>query len=240
MRREMRQNEGAPFSRRAVERSRTRLTRLKFISDVDVETRQVQGSKDLVDVNFDITERPAGQLQFGVGYSDSEGFLINGGVSHDNFLGTGNRVSIGAETNDYAQRIQASWTDPFFTDDGISRTLSGYYRTTKNLTRYSSSFDMDAMGAALTFGIPISEYSTLRLGVGVDRNEITTARRDLSDEVEQYIDDNGRRATTFEIQTGWDRDTRDRSYFATRGSRTQLNFDFKIPGSDLEYYDASL
>src|SRR5699024_5103955 len=139
------------------------------------ETEPVSGTEDLVDVNFDVTERPAGTLQFGVGYSDSEGFLINGSVTHNNFLGTGNRVSLGAETNDYGQSVKTSWTDPYFTEDGVSRTVSAYYRETDQLISSSDSgFDMTSMGTAMTFGVPLSEYSSLRLGLGVDYDEITT------------------------------------------------------------------
>ncbi|HLQ84687.1 MAG TPA: outer membrane protein assembly factor BamA [Salinisphaeraceae bacterium] len=250
LRREMRQFEGAPFSRRAVQRSRTRLARLPYIQDVDVSSEPVPGTDDLVDVNYDVEERPAGTLQFGVGYSDAEGFLVNGNVSHSNIFGTGNEVSIGAETNSYAKSVSARWTDPYFTADGVSRTISGYYRKTERLNRISSSFDMESQGLAMTFRLPVSEFSAFRLGVGVDRNEITQERYftdsdgvrhdTMSKELLHFIEENGRKATTVEARTGWQRDTRDRSYFATRGSYTGVNFDFKIPGSDLEYYIASL
>src|SRR5699024_9505152 len=241
LRRELRQFEGAPFARRAVERSRTRLARLPYIADVKVDTEPVPGSQDLVDVDYNVTERPAGSLQFGVGYSDSEGFLINGSVTHNNFLGTGNKVSLSAETNDYAQGVSAAWTDPYFTADGVSRTVSAYYRDTDRLTRVSSGFDMESIGTALTFGIPISEYSSLRLGLGLDNHDITTPiNSDMSNELRHYIDETGRKATTLELRTGWRRDTRDRTFFATRGTYTALDFDIKVPGSDLEYYKASL
>ena len=82
LRREMRQFEGAPYSRRAVQRSRTRLARLPFMQDVKVNTKKVPGSDDLVDVDYDVSERAAGQINAGIGYSDAEGFLINGGVTH--------------------------------------------------------------------------------------------------------------------------------------------------------------
>ncbi len=250
LRREMRQFEGAPFSRRAVTRSRTRLARLPYIQDVQVETEPVPGSEDMVDVEFDVTERAAGTLQFGVGFSDAQGFLVNGSVSHSNFMGTGNRISLSAETNDYAQSVGASWTDPYFTDEGVSRTISTYYRDVEQLVRIGSGFDLNSIGAAMTFGLPISEYSALRFGFGAERNEISTELgfndddgefvQTVSDELFEYITENGREATTFELRTGWQRDTRNRSFFATRGSNTEVNFDFKVPGSDLEYYSTSL
>ena len=245
LRREMRQFEGAPYSRRAIQRSRTRLARLPFMQDVRVDTQKVPGSDDLVDINYNVSERAAGQINAGVGYSDSEGFLINGGVKHTNFRGTGNTVQVNAQTNDFAQSISGSYTNPYFTPEGVSRTLSAFYRNTDQLIRTGSSFDLNSIGGAMTFNFPITEYTTFRAGIGVENNEITTAlNRDgdqvVSDEVANFVEDNGRSATTYELQTGFNRDTRNRTFFATRGSQTELLFNIKGPGSDLEYYKTSL
>ena len=126
LRREMRQFEGAPYSRRAVERSRTRLARLAFMKDVQVNTKKVPGSDDLVDVDYQVSERPGGQVQLGVGFSDAQGFLINGGIKQTNFRGTGNTIQLNAQTNNYAKSVSGSYTDPYFTPDGVSRTISGF------------------------------------------------------------------------------------------------------------------
>ncbi|MES1944174.1 outer membrane protein assembly complex, YaeT protein [Salinisphaera sp. PC39] len=238
LRREMRQFEGASFSRSSVERSRTRLARLPFIEDVQVETEPVPGSEDLVDVNYSVSERPAGTLQFGVGFSDAQGFLINGSVTHSNFRGTGNRVSLRAETNDFARTLSGSWTDPYATDEGVSRTVSLFYRDTEQLIRFGSGFDLNSLGGSWTYGLPLTEYTTLRAGVGAQRNEITSVGF-LSGQVVEFINRNGREFFTYEFRTGISRDTRNRTFFATRGTLTELNFDFKLPGSDLEYYVAN-
>lgn len=245
LRREMRQFEGAPYSRRAVRRSRTRLARLPFMQDVQVNTKKVPGSDDLVDVDYDVTERAAGQINAGIGYSDSEGFLINGGVKHTNFRGTGDTIQINAQTNDYAKSVSGSFTNPYFTPEGVSRTISGFYRKTDQLIRTGSSFDLDSVGGAMTFNFPITEYSSVRAGLGVENNKIQSAYNrngsyNVSDQVADFIRHNGRSATTYELRTGFDRDTRNRTYFATRGSDTRLLFNIKGPGSDLEYYKASL
>lgn len=249
LRREMRQFEGATFSRRGVERSRVRLQRLQFIEQAQVETQPVPGTEDLVDVSFNVTERPAGTLQFGVGFSDAQGFLVNGSISHSNFRGTGNRLSLRAETNDYAQTLSGSWTDPYFTDEGVSRTVSAFYRDTEQVIRFGSGFDLNSMGTSVTFGLPVTEYSNIRLGAGIETNEITTVTDPIgvsggfiyptSAELRQFINENGREFLTYELRTGWQRDTRNRTFFATRGTNTEVQFDFKLPGSDIEYYNAS-
>src|SRR5699024_1609800 len=216
LRREMRQLEGAPYSRRAVQRSRTRLARLPYIQDVQVETDSVAGTEDLVDVNYDVEERPAGKLQFGVGYSDSEGVLLNGSISHDNFRGTGDKVSIGAQTTDNAKAISTSWTDPYFTEDGISRTFSAYYRDIDRINKSTAGYDITAVGAGVDFGIPISEYSQFSLGGGLKYYGLTD-EPSTPDQVQDFIREQGDDSYMLgELRAAWTRDTRDKSFFATR------------------------
>lgn len=238
LRREMRQFEGATFSRRAVERSRTRLARLPYVEDAQVDSSPVPGSDDLVDVTYKVAERAAGTLQLGVGFSDAQGFLINGSITHSNFRGTGDRVSLRAETNNFARTISASWTDPYFTEDGVSRTVAGFYRNTDQVTRFGSGFDLNSVGGSVTFGLPISEYASVRLGGGVQQNDITTRIIPglVSDQLARFVAENGKSFFTYELRTGIARDTRNRTFFATRGNSTSLTFDMKLPGSDLEYY----
>lgn len=249
LRRELRQFEGGTFSRSAVERSRVRLQRLRFIKTVEVETQPVPGTEDLVDVNFHVTERPAGTLQFGVGYSGAQGFLINARITHTNFMGTGNRISVRAETNEFATVLAGSWTNPYFTESGISRTISASYRDADQVVRFGSGFDLNTMRAAMIFGFPVSEYAYINVGAGISRNKITTPIKPFvfgtsavyptSRELFYFIKKNGREFLGYELRLGWERDTRNRTIFATRGSRTAINFDFKLPGSDLEYYTLS-
>lgn len=239
LRREMRQLEGATFSRAAVERSRERLQRLPFLEEVEVETEPVPGTDDLVDVDYKVSERPAGSVQVGVGFSDASGFLINGNLSHTNFRGTGDRISFQAERNEFAEYVNVSWTDPYATDDGISRTVSAFFRNSEQVVRFSSGFDTNSIGAALTYGLPMSEYSALRLGVGVDRTAINAFAGGTSNEILEFLLNNGTRFTNYELRTGWTRDTRDRTIFPRRGMLNRLTFDITIPGSDLEFYRSS-
>lgn len=239
LRREMRQFEGSSFSQASVERSRTRLARLPFMQEVEVETEPVPGSEDLVDVNYSVKERSAGTLQFGVGFSDAQGFLINGSVSHSNFRGTGNRVSMRAESNELAKTFSGSWTDPYATDEGISRTISAYYRGTDQLVRNSSGFGLDTVSGSWTYGLPLTEFVTLRAGLGVSQNEITGNPFFLSNEMRAFIIQNGQEFFSYELRTGLSRDTRNRTFFATRGALTEFSFDLKMPGSDFEYYIAN-
>ncbi|MES2886187.1 MAG: outer membrane protein assembly factor BamA [Pseudomonadota bacterium] len=237
LRREMRQLEAAPFAKSAVERSRVRLARLPFIEEAEVDTKPVPGSDDLVDVNFKVKERAPGSVQFGIGYSGAQGFLINASLTHTNFLGTGNRVEIAADRSTIYQQLNLSWTDPFFTADGISQTVSTYYRKSESVIRFSSGFNSNVVGADLTYGIPLSEFSTLRAGAGVSQTAIETFPGASADEVLAFVLENGAKFTDVTLRTGITRDTRNRTFFASRGALTRLNFDITVPGSGVEFYN---
>lgn len=239
LRREMRQLEASPFSKSSVERSRVRLARLPFIEEAEVETQPVPGSDDLVDVNFKVKERPPGSIQFGVGFSGSQGFLITGSVTHTNFLGTGNRVSLELANNSVAKSASASWTNPYFTQDGISQTISVFYRKADSVIRQSSGFNYNTIGTSLTYGIPLSEYTSLRAGLGIEQTAIDTFANSTSDQVIEYVIENGTKYTDFEVRTGIARDTRNRTFFASRGSLHSLSIDARLPGSDLEFATAT-
>lgn len=239
LRREMRQLEAAPFSKSSVERSRVRLARLPFVEEAEVDTRPVPGSDDLVDLVFKIKERPPGSVQFGVGYSGAQGFLVTGQLTHTNFLGTGNRLDLAVENNVISRAINFSWTDPYFTEDGISQTVSAFYRESESVIRFSSGFNSNILGANLTYGIPLSEYVVLRAGFGVEQVALETFASSSSDEVLQFVVENGSNFNTFQFRTGISYDTRNRTFFASRGALHSLSLDVAVPGSDLEYYNAS-
>lgn len=237
LRREMRQLEASPFSKSAVERSRVRLARLPFIEEAEVDTKPVPGSDDLVDINFKVKERAPGSVQFGVGYSGARGFLINASLTHTNFLGTGNRVEIAADRSTIFTQLNLSWTDPYFTADGISQTVSTYYRKSESVIRFSSGFNSNVVGLDLTYGIPLSEFTTLRAGGGVSQTTIETFPGASADEVLNFVLQNGAEFTDFSLRTGITRDTRNRTFFATRGQLTRVNLDVTVPGSGVEFYN---
>lgn len=237
LRREMRQLEASPFSKSSVERSRVRLTRLPFIEEAEVDTKPVPGSDDLVDVNFKVKERAPGSVQFGVGYSGAQGFLVNASLTHTNFLGTGNRVQFSVDNSQYSRQFNFSWTDPYFTEDGISQTVSTYFRKAESVIRYSSGFNSNTIGADLTYGIPLSEFISLRAGGGVAHTTIETFPLYSADEVLEFVRENGAEFTDFTLRTGITRDTRNRTFFASRGALNRFNVDVTVPGSGIEFFN---
>lgn len=252
LRREMRQMEGAYLSNSLIERSKVRLQRLPYIEEVEVENTPVPGSPDLVDVDFSLTYRMPGQFSGGIGYSGSQGMMLNGSIVHSNFLGSGNRVALEALSGRYQKMYSLSHTDPYRTMDGISRTASINFRDITQFTSASSDFSTKSMGATLNYSYPITEYQSLSYGLSYQHAELLASDSSTA-QARDWVLNNGQpfRETTpngftfygsaydaVEAIVGWTYDSRNRALFPTRGTRQNLFLAMAIPGSDVEYYTA--
>jgi outer membrane protein insertion porin family len=252
LRREMRQTEGAYLSNRLVDRSKIRLQRLPFIEDVQVETNQVDGTPDMVDVDFDITYRMPGQFSGGLGYSESQKLMLNGSIVHSNFLGTGQRVALNANSGRFSKFYALSHTEPYTTRNGVSRTVGVNYRDITQFTSASSDFSTTSYGASLEYGIPITEFQSLSLGLAVNDSELlssTASTQQAQDWVlnngntfladsQNGVDFYGTQFLTYELILGWIYDSRNRALFANQGSRQQIYLGYTAPGSEVEYFTA--
>ena len=175
LRREMRQMESASASNSKIEQSKIRLNRLGFFKEVNVETVDVPGFSDLVDVNYDVEEQPSGSISASVGYADQSGFNFGINVSESNWLGSGVNVGLGVTKNRFQENYTFSFTDPYFTPEGVSRGISVYHRKTDfDEVSFSGSYSTDSTGTTVTFGYPISEISFLRFGIGYNFQAVST------------------------------------------------------------------
>ncbi|MCG6897825.1 MAG: outer membrane protein assembly factor BamA [Thiocapsa sp.] len=233
LRREMRQLESAWFSADLVRKSRERLQRLGYFEDVSIETPAVPGSTDQVDVDVTVTEKPAGNLSAGVGFSQSQGILLNASVTQNNFLGTGKRVSLGLNTSRATQLYQFAYTNPFYTVDGISRGFNVSYRETDFDELIGADYTTDVGVLGINFGLPISETS--RAGLGL-RYQYTNFTPGFSQLAQEFVEDNGDVFNDFILSASYTNDSRDTAIFPTRGGLRTLRADLAVPGSDLQYY----
>ncbi|HRQ65265.1 MAG TPA: outer membrane protein assembly factor BamA [Xanthomonadaceae bacterium] len=237
LRREMRQFEGAWYSQAAVDRSKVRLQRTGFFSKVDIETPRVPGSEDQIDVDITVEERQSGQFQIGIGYSQVSGTLLSFSISQSNFLGTGNRMSLTAQTNRFVKRIDAFYLDPYFTDDGVSLGYSLTYRELDQAQRNIAAFTSDVIEFKTLFGIPITETDTVNFFLGIDSNFIRAQRGFAPDVIVDYLDRVGRFTfKSWRAEASWARDTRNRFFNPTRGGLQRIALEATLPGSTVEYY----
>ena len=253
LRREMRQMEGSYLSNSLMDRSKILLQRLPYVEPgVDYRTSPVPGSPDLVDVDVDLEYRMPGQFSGGVGYSESQKLLLNGSIVHTNFLGTGNRVALELNSGRFQKLYSISHTDPYRTMDGVHRTLSINYRDITQFTSAASDFSTTSAGATVDYGYPISEYQRLSFGLTFQHSELLSSTNSTQ-QAQDWVGNNGSpfiqnlgngvtffgsEFDTVELIAGWSYDSRNRSIFATRGTRQQLFLSAAVPGSDVEYYQA--
>ena len=237
LRREMRQMEGGWASTYLIDQSKTRLERLGFFKEVNVETPQVPGTDDQVDVNYSVEEQASGSITASVGFAQNAGLILGGSITQNNFLGSGNRVSLGLTRSEYQSRYNFSFTDPYWTEDGVSLGYNAFYRTTDydELDVDVSSYSVDSLGAGINIGYPISETARLTYGLTVQQDEINTGRYTV-DEIFDFTRQEGEKYVNFKASVGWSESTLNRGVLANRGHSQSLVFETTVPGSDLSFY----
>lgn len=237
LRREMRQMEGGWASTRLIDASKSRLERLGFFREVDVETVQVPGAEDLIDVNYTVEEQPSGSVTASLGFAQGTGLILGGSISQNNFFGTGNRVSFSATRSEFQTALSFGFVDPYLTVDGVSLGYNAFYRTTDfdRLNVDVASYAVDSYGGGFNIGYPVSEYSRLSFGLSLQQDDIKTGRFTVV-EIQDFLREEGNKHLTYRFNAGWSQSTLNRGVFPDRGSSQSLNLAVTLPGSDLQFY----
>ncbi len=234
LRREMRQMEGSRFSPAALNRSQTRLQRLPYIDRVSITTPRVPGSDDLVDISVNVLEGASGSFGAGAGFG-SDGFLFQVNFTQENLFGSGERLSLAFDNSTSQDNFSISYTDPYYTNDGISRNVRAFVRNTDTGELDSTAnFILDSYGARVRYGVPLSEFSTFSFGLGYERVEVISTEGSAQ-EINDFIAEEGDEHDLFDVTVGYTHDTRDRTIFATSGARNSLSLEATSPNSDLTY-----
>ncbi len=235
LRREMRQMEGGWASTLSIENSKIRLERLGFFKEVNVETPEVPGTDDQVDVEYTVEESPSGTVSATLGYAQGTGLLLGANYQEANVFGTGNSVNLGIDHSSYQTAYSYSYFDPYYTVDGVSRGYSAFFRSTNydnaNIARYST----DAFGGSINFGYPISEVSRLGLSVGVEKTQIAEGVFPAQ-EISRFLAEEGNQFTLVNLIATYTMSALNRGLLPTGGRSQQLSFEMTVPGSELEFY----
>ena len=244
-RREMRQLEGAYLSNRNVERSKVLLQRLPYIEQVEQTTDPVPNTRDLVDVNFEITEGLPGQLGGTLGYSEAYGLTIGGNFIHSNFMGTGNRVALELSAGEYQKVYQIEYTDAYRTIDGLTRSLSMSYQDLTQFTSVSSDFSTTTLTAGINWEYPFTDLWRVRYGFAYQDAELLTSLFSSSQARDWVLQNGdpfafggiiGTKMKSLEFATALIYDSRNATLFPTAGTRLATRLNASIPGSNVEYY----
>ena len=238
VRREFRQFESSWYDGDKIRLSRDRIDRLGFFTDVNVDTQEVPGTTDQVDVTVNLVEKATGNLQLGAGYSSSDSVSVTAGVRQENVFGSGNYLGFEINTSKSNRQLVLSTIDPYFTPDGISRSVDVYHRTSRPLDGQGGDYGLKTTGASIRFGVPFTETDTVYFGSGFERLTISPGINPLPVTYQDYANQFGYTSTSVPLTIGWTRDSRDSALVPTKGLYQRLYGDWGIAG-DARFLRAS-
>jgi outer membrane protein insertion porin family len=236
VRREFRQLESSWYDGEKIRKSRDRIDRLGYFGEVGIETQEVPGAPDQVDLTVNVVEKPTGSLSLGAGYSSGDGLGLSFGLKQENAFGSGNSLGIQVNTSKINQLLVLNTTDPYFTADGVSRTLDLYHR---NNSPYQDQdyYKLITTGAAIRFGVPFSETDTVFFGLGVEQTTIEAGTQ-LPESYREFAEEYGYTTTAVPFTVGWSRDSRDSSLAPNSGRYQRANAEWSFAG-DVRYLRAT-
>jgi outer membrane protein insertion porin family len=235
IRRELRQLESSWYSLEKIARSKERLQRTGFFSDVTIDTPAVPGTTDQVDVNVTVVERNTGSLNFGLGYSAAEKLTVSASVSQANILGTGNQASIQLSNGSVNKVYSFSYVNPYWTPDGISRGFDVFRRDVNTSSLDIAQYNTFTTGAGVRFGVPVSEFDTVNAGFTAERTSIIVDQN-APQRYQDFVNEFGERTNTFRTNLSYSRDSRDSLTWPTKGWLNEIGAEIGIPPGDLKYY----
>jgi len=235
VRREFRQMEGGWFSTSKIKKSKQRLDRLGFFGATNVETQPVSGSSDQLDLNLSVEEKPTGNFQIGAGFSNGEGITLLAGVTQSNLFGTGNSLSTQINTSKINQTLSVSYTNPYYTDNGISRGFDAFRRRTDGTTTSISQFTSKTYGGGVRFGVPVNDDESFQYGLSLEDTTLALNSNSPQQFID-YVNTFGTHNQNVLGTIGWTRDTRDSAVYATEGETQRALLEASLPVSGQRFY----
>lgn len=238
IRRELRQMEAAVYDQSKVERSAQRLRQLGYFEDVRIDRHVLPENEQQNDLSVNVKERSTGTISASVGWSQDDGLILSGGVAQENLFGTGKSASFNVSRSVVNQGANLSFTDPYFTPDGVSMTYS-LFANRYSPYEYKSNprnYGMTRYGGSVSMGVPITEYDRVNLGLGVEHMNIK-----LIDPApyryQRFVNENGAKNWLYKGMLSWYRNTTDDSFWPTKGYQANVTGEIALPGSGIQYYE---
>ena len=236
IRREFRQLEASWYDGEKIKLSRNRVDRLGYFKEVNLDTSEVPGSFDQVDLTVTVSEKPTGSISLGAGISSADGFGVSFGFKQDNAFGSGNSLGIELNTSKQNRTLVFNTTNPYFTEDGVSRTIDLYQRNSKPYVDIDS-YAIETTGGSIRFGVPFTEYDTVFFGLGVDQTTVVPGSL-LPVVYQDFANRFGFTSMAVPLTVGWGRDTRDSALVPTVGKVIKASAEWSVAG-ELKYVRAT-
>ena len=230
VRREFRQFESSWYDGDKIRLSRDRVDRLGYFTEVNVDTQDVTGTNDQVDVSVTVAEKPTGNLQLGAGFSSAEKIALSFGVRQENAFGSGNYLGVEVNTSKINRQLVFSTVDPYFTQNGVSRSLDVYHRTVRPLDGQGGDYGLKTTGASIRFGVPFTETDTVYFGSGYERLTIQPGINALPTTYQNYANLYGYTSSSIPLTVGWTRDSRDSALVPTKGLYQRVSGEWGVAG----------
>ena len=241
LRRELRQMERAPYDISKINRSKQRIQQLGYFDNAEVDIRPVANTPDQVDLDMSVKERSTGSINVGAGWAQDDGLLLSAGIAQDNLFGTGKSASLQLSRSKVSQVAGLSFTDPYFTPDGVSLGYNLYYRGYNPSKSESNAMDYKTttIGAGMNLGVPVTEHDRVNFGLGVEHLAVNVYGQYAPQRYQDFVDEHGKNNWIVKGTVGWGRNTTDSAVWPTRGYIVNANVDSGLPGGDLQYYSLS-
>ncbi len=238
IRREVRQSEGGWYAQDKIKLSQQRLDRLDYFKSVNIETPAVPGTTDQIDMNITVEEKPTGNIMAGAGFSSTEGLVLSGSVTQSNVMGSGNILSVQANTSKINTTYALSFTNPYYTDDGLSVGFDVYWREVDASQLSISSYNTGTKGLGGRIGVPLNETDFINFGLAAEKTTLSLGNT-MTAQYNAFVATYGDSFTTLRGEASWARDSLNSRLFPTQGTKQRATLEIGLPGGELQYYKAS-
>ncbi len=248
IRRELRQYENAWYDAERIRLSKVRVERLGYFTDVKVDPSPVPGASDQVDLNVTVTEQRTGSLNLGFGFSTADKLILTASINQQNFLGTGKSLGLSLNTSRVSRTLSIAYTDPYYTADGVSRTVELYTRTFDGAELSLGDYSLRSTGFGLRFGIPYTEVDRVSMGLSAENSRVSLGLN-APERYIQYVygvydpvtgellePGYGTSSNSLLANLAWSRDQRDSPIMPNRGRYQVATLEVTLPVGDLRYY----
>ncbi|MDP2793989.1 MAG: outer membrane protein assembly factor BamA [Sulfurisoma sp.] len=239
IRREMRQLEAAWYDGERINKSKSRIDKLGYFEEVTIETPPVVGTTDQVDVNVNVKEKPTGNIMIGAGFSSAEKLTLSGSIQQENLFGSGKHIGIGINTSKVNTLYSFSYTDPYWTVDGVSLGWDVYHRDTDTSSLAVGSYGSRSSGLGLRTSLPISDENSVSFGLSADTTKLKI-NIDSPTAYQDYVRDFGERNHTLLATAGWGRDTLDSRTWPMKGFVSRIGTEIALPAGSIKYWKVNL
>lgn len=236
IRREFRQMESAWYDGERINKSKKRADRLGYFEDVSVETPPVPGTTDQVDLNVNVKERSTGSLMIGAGFSSTEKLVLSGSIEQQNLFGSGKSLALQVNTSRANKVYSLSYTNPYYTVDGVSRGFDVYRRKidTSQLSTTVATYGVSSWGGGVRYGVPVADEQNINFGLAFDSSSLTVTPSSPQ-RYQDWVATNGDHFSSLVANVGWVQDTVDSRLYPTSGFIRRVGGELSLPSGNLRY-----